>query len=307
MISSREIQAIVKFWLGIGESRPLMQIERPTIIYRCWLGLLLLLGQLYSPAAVTAETRIVVVPLGGNDVEQHPVGTTFTNRSGMHFNLLPAGEFVMGSPSTEPGRNVDETEHRVTLSKPFYMQTTEVSNEQWNALIFDTGLGAKPSSSHVGIDYPVDSINWYEAVYFANRVSITEGKSSCYTLTACTALPGAGMSCAGVNIIANCTGYRLPTEAEWEYAARATTTVAYATPVNFNGAYGATGAGFNPNLDVMGWYVYNNSMEPSGGVNGDTADESGTKPLHKSRQTPGGCMICMLMSWSSPKIGGIMQ
>ena len=83
----------------------------------------------------------------------------YTNSIGMTFNLIPAGTFTMGSPTDEPGRYSNETQHQVTLTKSFYIQTTEVTNNQWNTIMFDTGLGAKPSSSHTGDNYPVETVN----------------------------------------------------------------------------------------------------------------------------------------------------
>lgn len=283
-----------------------MKKEKQFIVSSTVTGALFLLT-----ATVTsfAHDRTVVVPIGGvvgnataSDVVKgrtfsskvagkgvtgtlvlHPMGQNYSNSIDMTFNLISAGTFTMGSPDgsgsepAEPGRYSNETQHQVTLSQSFYMQTTEVTNKQWNTIIFDTGLGAKPSLSHTGDNYPVEYVNWFEAAYFANRLSIVENRTPCYTLTGCNAnVPGADMECSSVEISDTCTGYRLPTEAQWEYAARAMTPAAYANPVNFDSSNTEIGSGFNSNLHAMGWYSYNNAMENSSAV---TAHESGTKPV----------------------------
>ena len=107
--------------------------------------------------------------------------------------LILAGKFMMGSPASEVGRKSDETQHEVTLSKPFYMGKYEVTQEQWQAV-----MGDNPSQIK-GSRLPVTNVSWNDIQDFIKKLNAkTNG------------------------------GYRLPTEAEWEYACRAGTTSAYA-------------------------------------------------------------------------------
>jgi len=174
---------------------------------------------------------------------------------GLRFVRVPAGSFVMGSPEAEVERDSDETEHTVAISRPFLMGATEVTrgafakfvssaqykttaeNEGW-AMTYvegrftktDGGSWSNPGTPQTD-DHPVVCVSWHDAVAFCNWLSEQDGLKPCYTLGE------AGVTC---DFAAN--GYRLPTEAEWEYACRAGTTAAFNTgptlttdQANFNG------------------------------------------------------------------------
>ena len=149
-----------------------------------------------------------------------------TNSLGMAFKLIPAGTFTMGSPLGEPGRDSDETQHQVTLTQAFYIQTTEVTQAQWV-----TVMGSNPSNFSGCSDCPVEQVSWDDVQTFITNLN-TWGEGT----------------------------YRLPTEAEWEYAARAGSTTAFA-----NGDITYTDCTYDSNLDVMGWYCYNSSSTQSVG------------------------------------------
>jgi formylglycine-generating enzyme required for sulfatase activity len=126
-----------------------------------------------------------------------PVIESITNTIGMKLKEIPAGTFTMGSPETEEGRYEDEHQHQITISKAFDMQTTEVTQGQWKAV-----MGTEPwkGGQYVkeGPDYPAVYVSWDDAVAYCKKLSEKESKT-----------------------------YRLPTEAEWEYACRAGTKTAW--------------------------------------------------------------------------------
>jgi len=130
--------------------------------------------------------------------------------AGMAFRYIPAGEFEMGSPKSEPGRDDDERQHRVRITRGYWMGETEVTQGQYRAL-----TGKNPSEfKRCGDDCPVEQVSWYDAVRYANALSRKAGLVPCYEIS------GNTVGFKGLD----CEGYRLPTEAEWEYGARAGTT-----------------------------------------------------------------------------------
>lgn len=116
------------------------------------------------------------------------------NRLGMAFVLIPAGTFVMGSPIEEAQRDVSEVQHQVTISQPFYLQRTEVTVDQWRSVMGRRWFARKRGTG----DMPVVKVSWYDCQNFIRRLNRLTGGQ-----------------------------YRLPTEAQWEYAARAGSSAAY--------------------------------------------------------------------------------
>ena len=144
------------------------------------------------------------------------------------FVYIQPGTFTMGSPSNEPGRKDNEKQHSVTLTKGFSMQTKEATQGQWKAV-----MGNNPSYfKNCGDDCPVEGVSWDDVQEFINKLNLRFGH--------------------GVT-------YRLPTEAEWEYAARAGSKTAFA-----NGDISETGCGYDANLDAMGWYCGNSGVSYNG-------------------------------------------
>jgi formylglycine-generating enzyme required for sulfatase activity len=170
------------------------------------------------------------------------MGLSFSNDLGMTFNLIPAGTFMMGSPETELGRDADEFQHEATLTQDFYIQTTEVTQGQWQAV-----MGENPSSfQNCGLNCPVESVSWDDAQVFIERLNAqtTDGYE-----------------------------YRLPTEAQWEYAARAGSETAFC-----DGDI-TQPEGNDPILNTLGWYRENSDAGYAGCSERDDGRCIGPQPV----------------------------
>jgi formylglycine-generating enzyme required for sulfatase activity len=169
-----------------------------------------------------------------DDGHGHVVGT------GTFDGPYVGESFTMGSPEDEPGRDADEVEHTVVMTRSIEVADHEVTQAEYESV-----MDANPSR-FVGPQRPVESVTWLDAVAYCNAISVRDGKTPAYVVN-------------GSDVVWNrdADGWRLPTEAEWERACRAGTTTAFAngglTEVSCLDLEGHP----DPNLDAMGWYCAN--------------------------------------------------
>ena len=136
-------------------------------------------------------------PVEAKPDEQVELGGPIVNSVNIVLVPIPAGEFLMGSPESEEGRFSNDTQHLVKITKPFYLSAGEVPQAQYESVMQVRPWKGKPQVTE-GPGYPAPYVNWHDAVEFCRKLSEKEGVE-----------------------------YRLPTEAEWEYACRAGASTAW--------------------------------------------------------------------------------
>lgn len=166
-------------------------------------------GKQLTIAAIAAATISTLVHAQQPAFGPAERGQSQRNTIGMEFILIPAGSFLMGSPAADrEATNFERPQHEVTISKPFYLAQFEVTQEQWQAVLGSNPYTRDRSNPYYNLpgmaeritqpDHPA-TVSWNDAQEFIARLNKMEGHNR----------------------------YRLPSEAEWEYAARARTTTAY--------------------------------------------------------------------------------
>ncbi len=171
--------------------------------------------QISRPYGISLILFLIILICGIRSPLANSVPQQFTNSQGMVFVMIPPGSFIMGSPEDEFQRSDNENPHKVTITSAFYIQTTEVTQEQWKKI-----MGDNPSKFIGCPKCPVDSISWHDAMAFIQKL----------------------------NQLEHTTKYRLPTEAEWEYACRADTD----TPFYFGKFLSTDQANYNGNHPIPG-------------------------------------------------------
>ena len=218
---------------------------------------------------------IVAVVVAIFIISQLPFTTSPLASLEMEFVRINPGTFMMGSPSNEAGRWGNETQHQVTISRGFELGKYEVTQGQWKAV-----MGSSPSYfKNCGADCPVEQVSWIEVQDFIMKL----------------------------NAFNDGYRYRLPTEAEWEYAARAGTTAA-----TFNGNLTIKGQLNAPELDAIAWYGGNSGVEYDVGYDSSIWEgkqyqhsRAGTHPVGQKRANPWGLydMIGNVWVWCQDRYG----
>ena len=241
-------------------------------------------GDLNHDGAVDAADTVLLANYQAGNIGELLMGGDVYAFDGIVgvLRYVPGGTFTQGSPTDEPCRNSDETQFTHTLTRHLAVMETEVTRLMWVALRdAQPSLPPDPTDTPygAGMSNPVQNNTWYEAVLFANLLSLQQGLTRCYYADA-----GFNTPIDATNYLAGsyacdfaATGYRLPTEGEWEYCCRAGTAAPFwiAEPNYTSGNCGSyiTTPGTWPQLESAAWFCAN-VYDPAGN---NTTKPVGTK------------------------------
>jgi len=202
-----------------------------------------------------------------------------------NLRYVPAGSFTQGSLPSEPCRTEDETQFEHTLTRNLAVMETEVTRQMWADLkAAQPSLPADPTNETygAGMDHPVNSTIWFEAVLFANLLSQEAGLTPCYYKDASfnTLVDSTNYTTGDFFCDFDADGYRLPFEGEWEFFCRAgTSSVFWVDEPNYNaGTCGDESCteGTLPSLEAVAWFCANRYAPEGNG----TTKPAGLKPAN---------------------------
>ena len=241
--------------------------------------------KLFFITIIFAQAMLFLLACRTTPAAAPEAGELYLSQSGFELVWIPAGTFTMGSPETEPLRDGwsdwAETQHDVTLTRGFWMGRHLVTQAQWELVMegnnngicaspsfFTEANGIPPADGESDANRPVESISWYDVLVFSNRLSIMEGLSPAYEIQAAEGgrwttnpdlwgtIENSEERWKAVRIVANSTGYRLPTEAQWEFACRANMVTAFNNGNNFDNPENPEGF-CNELLGTVAWFYTN--------------------------------------------------
>lgn len=182
-------------------------------------------------------------------------GECFSATAG-EFSLILPGTFTMGHSAEETCVDPDEIPHQVTLTRAYFVKTTEVTQAEYEAVMIDSPF----YFANCGEKCPAENMNWVEAVTYCNYLSAQDGLLPCYVIAGEKVTWPEGLDCEG---------YRLPTDAEWEYAVRAESTTAYYNGIQTDCQCGPDfgfpntdycACGEEPGLEQIAWFCQNSTV-----------------------------------------------